>query len=62
MSFCPLFVGRYNRTARISRNPPITGEELLMYQGIRTVVYPVKNNAKARVLFRELLGVVDLPQ
>ena len=28
-----------------------------MNQGIRTVVYPVKDIAKAKVLFRELLGV-----
>ena len=28
-----------------------------MNKGIRTVVYPVKDLAKAKVLFRELLGV-----
>ena len=27
-----------------------------MYQGIRTVVYPVKDIAKAKATFRELLG------
>ena len=28
-----------------------------MNQGIRTVVYPVKDIAKAKVFFRELLGL-----
>ena len=35
-----------------------------MNQGIRTVIYPVKDIAKAKALFRELLGVepyADVP-
>ena len=32
-----------------------------MEKGIRTVVYPVKDIAKAKALFRELLGVEPTP-
>jgi hypothetical protein len=32
-------------------------KELLMNKGIKTVVYPVKDIAKAKALFREMLGV-----
>jgi predicted enzyme related to lactoylglutathione lyase len=35
-----------------------------MNQGVRTVIYPVKDLARAKILFRELLGVepyVDAP-
>jgi predicted enzyme related to lactoylglutathione lyase len=32
-------------------------KELLMNQGIRTVVYPVKDIAGAKAFFRELLGI-----
>jgi predicted enzyme related to lactoylglutathione lyase len=35
----------------------ITGKELHMNQGIRTVIYPVKDIASAKALFRDLLGV-----
>jgi predicted enzyme related to lactoylglutathione lyase len=45
------------QNGRISRNRPISDKEFHMNQGIRTVVYPVKDLAKAKVLFRELLGV-----
>ncbi len=35
-----------------------------MNQGVRTVIYPVKDITKAKALFRELLGIepyVDAP-
>jgi predicted enzyme related to lactoylglutathione lyase len=35
----------------------ISPKEFHMNQGIRTIVYPVRDMAKAKVFFRELLGV-----
>ena len=47
-------IAERNREAGIQ---PFRDKELLMNQGIRTVVYPVKDIARAKVFFRELLGV-----
>jgi len=47
----------FRATASHEKTPKVSKKELVMNQGVRTVIYPVQDIAKAKALFRELLGV-----